>query len=419
MYNGQGRSDLRANRGSRGRGFGTVRLHLTLGVLLTGCADVAPEAAVIRTDSAGVAIVEYRALGEAPAEWTVQLDGAVDLTVSPEDVGLYRVRGAVRLPGGGTAVADAGNMRVVIFGPDGQMRSIQGREGEGPGEYLDIALLARWGTDSLAVWDRRLRRLNVLDGSGTYVRSLSLQSTETVPYASVMGIYSNRSLLAQGGVALEGEITTGRHTFSAPLYEFTPDGEVGTELGLHPVGESYYKALDGGFSVWPALFMTTSVRLAVGDRLLLGTSEAYELRFHDPSGKLLQFVRRSGALPPVDGEARMAEEAAILAPMTEESAERTRAVLADMDIPATLPAFRDVIGDRAGNTWVEEFEPGRPETRVWAVYAPDGSQVAVGRTPQGLQLMDVGEDYAIGVITDEFGVEKVVSAVLVRTEAGG
>jgi hypothetical protein len=33
--------------------------------------------------------------------------------------------------------------------------------------------------------------------------------------------------------------------------------------------------------------------------------------------------------------------------------------------------------------------------------------------------MDVGEDYAIGVITDEFGVEKVVSAVLVRTEAGG
>lgn len=257
--------------------------------------------------------------------------------------------------------------------PAGDFVRVEGRQGEGPGEYQRLNVLARWRADSLAVWDSGEGRMNILSSDVGHVRSFPLEFTDDVPYGNVRGIYADGSLLATGLVALDGEITTGRHEFSAPLYHFGAAGRPRESLGLFSVGESYYVAQGGGFSVWDAIFPKSVVRLVAGDRLVLASSERYELELRTPGGEVTMLLRRAGTPTQVTARMRAAEEQAMLTPMSDDAAERARLILRDMEAPETLPAFGAVFADRLGNLWVQEYESGRPASREWRVYDPDGT----------------------------------------------
>ncbi len=67
-----------------------------------------------------------------------------------------------RLPNGDIAVSDRLGRVVTIFDTDGQFLRTLGREGEGPGEFLDPIAVA--ATDSpLLVWDWDQLRVTVFD----------------------------------------------------------------------------------------------------------------------------------------------------------------------------------------------------------------------------------------------------------------
>ncbi len=90
--------------------------------------------------------------------------------------GWYGPRGVAVAADGTVAVTDTGNKRLVLFSTVmGEVETrIVGREGPGPGEFVEPVGLAWVGTDRLLVCDTGNRRLQVLDGAGAFVYEIPL-----------------------------------------------------------------------------------------------------------------------------------------------------------------------------------------------------------------------------------------------------
>ena len=289
------------------------------------------------TDSAGVRIVHY-ATSVQPPRWSARLDEGLVLGRAGAVSELYRVGVALRLRDGRFAVADAGNYRVAFFDEAGTFLYSTGRQGEGPGEFERVTLLARGLADSLVVWDRALFRISVLAPSGEFVRSLRLESTEGVTFAIVNAVYDDGSFLASGSVNRPGRMIAGRHSYPSPAYHFGRDGAFLNEAGLYPTEELYLELLDGGgLGILTPLFAQTVQRLAVGTRFLFTSSARYELRFMTQNGVLVQLVRRDARARPITPEIKSAAVASRVADIQIDRREGVRSMLSEMDVPDVLP----------------------------------------------------------------------------------
>ncbi|MXV94907.1 MAG: hypothetical protein F4Z92_03315, partial [Gemmatimonadetes bacterium] len=115
-------------------------------VLLTPACDpgdAGPEATqtVLEvTDSAGVKTVLLGNLDELAATRITP-----DLVASTREQGieLFNATMALFLDGGGLAVANAGAMEVLLLADDGSLARRVGRQGEGPGEFMEVTSLVR------------------------------------------------------------------------------------------------------------------------------------------------------------------------------------------------------------------------------------------------------------------------------------
>ena len=367
------------------------------------------------TDSLGVRIVHHSVSAEPP-QWSVDIDNGLVLGAPPSEIEFFRVTGALQLDDDRIVVADGGNDRVVFSDGAGRFLHATGREGDGPGEFQDVRMIARGLADSLLVWDRRLRRMSVLAPSGRFARSFALETTEDVPFANVSGVYGDGSLMATGSVDLgpPEALATGRHLLASPVYHFSRDGSLLSSTGHFGSGETYLEfSAGGGMRPFPVLFPLQVHRLTAGDYFLVVSSDKYELRFLSPVGQLLQIVRRDPMARPTSPEVQATEISSLLGRARSDAVPNLRTVLEQMDTPALLPEIGAVFADRLGRVWVEEFHPvGARDVAPWHVYGPDGSLWAQIELPHHFQLTDAGADAVVGVLTDELGVETVVRAPL-------
>ncbi len=81
-----------------------------------------------------------------------------------------------------------------------------------------------------------------------------------------------------------------------------------------------------------------------------------------------------------------------------------------------LPVLRSVHVDAAGNLWVAPYHIAGAEPPPFEVHAPDGTWLGSAALPPGLQrgfvqyqapYMEIGDDYVLGVWTDELDVQYV------------
>ena len=74
-----------------------------------------------------------------------------------------------------------------------------------------------------------------------------------------------------------------------------------------------------------------------------------------------------------------------------------------------FPAFASVMSDALDHLWVEEYEvPGEERPGVlWTVFDPEGKVLGFVETPEGLEILEIGEDNILGHYRDELGVEYV------------
>ena len=82
----------------------------------------------------------------------------------------------------------------------------------------------------------------------------------------------------------------------------------------------------------------------------------------------------------------------------------------------SFPAFASLKVDARGYLWVEEFAMPDDERTVWTVFDPEGQVQGFVETPMGLDVYEMGDDYMLGRVRDDFDVEFVQMWGLTRIE---
>lgn len=381
-------------------------------IALVACSDAGPDSASLPEasvrDSAGVTIVENARLPEG-AVWTLSDSAALVIGVVDGDPAyqLFRVRDATRLPDGRIAVLNGGTSEVRVYSADGTWEASWGGQGDGPGEFMNASGLGPWPGDSLAVWDGRTRRLTILADDGLVGRTLTLSPLENMDFPTLADVLDDGRLVVTS-LAFPTEPRNGRVEMPVRVAVTDASGSLLTSLGEHPGDAAFMTVGDGGLSIYRNPYSAGYVLAAAGDRVVLGGNARFELPFYTADGTLSRIVRldeERTVTTEADGAAELERRLENVPP---EGHAGVRTAYEAMPLPDTLPAIASVMVDRTGHLWVERFGVRTREgPEEWIVLDPEGRAVSRVHTPDGATLYEIGDDYVLGRVTDELGVEQV------------
>ncbi|MEX0891170.1 MAG: hypothetical protein WEB88_03295, partial [Gemmatimonadota bacterium] len=402
-----------------------------------GAADTAY---VTLTDSAGVRIVtnlpgsiaaaQAWRLGERPV---LEIGGGASPAVP-----LHRVTAVRPIEGGPILVGTDAPPRALVLRADGSLAATLGRQGEGPGEFDNVASVVPLGTDSVAVWDRDRRRLSVFTLDGVFQREVELSglvplSPLAAPNAEVPAGFTR--LLGGGrgplvihvnGVWGPGLAEAGAQRVALASHRIDPDGAPRATYGPFP-GKEIYRSPEMG--VLPFPFGATTDAALAGERLVVGTAASPQLRYFAPDGTLMGIVRwpdheRIVADGPLVAEfdAWFEEQLA-----WREPGEQTlfRELIGSIPRPERFPAYQGVVSGQDGRIWVGDY-PGqlglmgispdlrRTPARQWLIIDDAGALVARLRTPEGFDPHAVRDGRVWGVYRDALDVESVRAYAVVK-----
>jgi hypothetical protein len=367
---------------------------------------------VTERDSAGILIVENAIDTAAVREgWTMSVAPVMEVggIEADESQQLYRVSGGVRLDDGRIVIASRGSSDIRVFGPDGTLARVHGREGDGPGEYRMPELAGRGLADSLIVYDASLRRITVLTPDGGAIRSVEL-GTEGGGFPMALGTLGDGRLAIGGGMAFTSEEglpsgfvrPTSRHVI------VSSDGSVEADFGDIPAVEMWAEVQGSSFRARPIAFGKFTVAEPVADRLWIGTGERWEVRAYRSDRSLERIVRFNRELAPVTRtltDEWIEEELEDIEDLNEARDERAR--LASLPVPDVIAPYRVFLADRLDNLWIGETMLPGEESRTWTIIDSEGRAVGRLTMPARTSPLDIGTDYVLAVTTDELDVESL------------
>jgi hypothetical protein len=377
-------------------------------------------------DSAGIRIVEHADLPPVGfGDWSLDPEPLISVGgfAADEDHQLYRVSGARVLSDGSIAVANAGSGEIRFFSPAGDFLRAEGGKGGGPGEYQFPSLVGITPGDTLVIGDFQNNRVSFLHPDAGFVRSFVANPDGSFGFAR--GVLSQGAILMGGGIVFGGggEIEEGLTRQPTEFHLVARDGTAAGDLGQFPGTEMIVTVINSGGETLinarghPMLRNTESA--TGGDAVYIGTSDSFEVRRFDLQGNLVQVLRNQTPPPPVTREDldRYARQEA------DEADEGDRARIlrewSDIDPPATFPAFRDLVVDRVGHLWVQDFDLPAALGSAWTVFDSEGHVAARVATPDHFTVVDIGEDYVLGVLRDDLDAEILQLLRLRRGSPGG
>lgn len=341
-------------------------------------------------DSAGIRIVENPSppegsrLGWVGPEPSVTIGGLQ----AEGPYMLYRAFGASKLPDGRIVVADNDSGELRVFDAEGNHLATWAGKGEGPGEIAPEGHLVTaepWQGDSIMAWFTGFAGVvSIYDADGNFGRSLRFGA----PPPEVRWPEAPR---ADGTIL----VTTNANTVEI----WNGDNTLSISLGYHPLGETYEVPVQYEWqpSTYPVVYGQQRVVGLWGDLVFIGALHGYEIRAFDADGTLVRIVRR-------DHVPRAPTQADIDHYVSSGRRYREPAQIAE-----SFPAFSYIMGDGAGHLWVREYdlplEPG--PAPLWTVFAPTGRVLGFVETPVELDIEEIGEDYILGRVVDEMGVESI------------
>lgn len=369
--------------------------------------------AFILRDSAGIEIVENRR-----QNWTDDQAWRVDsvplLRIGSQQGGaayeFSDIAGAVALPDGGIAVADAGSGQVRFFDRAGEIGQIVGGRGRGPDEFTMLAGLGRGPSDRLWAYDFSLRRLSWIEPTDGSIEIVTLGPeppvlTHVGPLSD--GAFVLRQLWGATGVARATRAGVRRD--SALVVVFDPVGALIDTIGAFP-GREVVITIEGGRAVMTRRPFGTDLMAVARDTFVV-VCEHQEPRFDEYSatGEL----RRSVVLPERDDRSLTDPDIedfleARLEDVPPEDRPAVRSNLASLPFPERKPAYGRLLVDDAGNVWAGEWTRDGEMAHRWSVIDPRGVWLGDVTLPDGFRLLSVTSDRLVGVERDELDTEYVV-----------
>lgn len=402
----------------RGRRARTATVAAVL-LALPGCdATRGPAERFQVRDSAGVRVVENRGGAWGPGEaWLVESEAALALgeMEGPEEMRFFRIRDLALRSDGVVVVADGGSSQLRAFGPDGSLLWRQGREGDGPGEYRDPSTVLLLAGDSVAVYDRRARRVTVLDPAGGVARSFVPEIPEGASLAAPVARVAPQRWVVNGGVTFSaGEGSTEATERPDIIYHWMDaEGEALGVLDTLPSRARLVQRDEGSVGVWTVPFSRPGQVAAGGGRVVTADPDRGEWRVRDDTGTLEMVLRLEVERPPVTPRDWERALELALSPAGEEVESDVRRMTeeawAAMERPERHPVSEGLFVDGEGAIWVEQFRPpwvGDEPVRWW-IFLPDGRFGGEVSTPADLEVRVVTRDAVLGTATDEMGIERV------------
>lgn len=407
----------RASEAGHGDDIGVKMAGLGLVlVLLAGCDDQqanepAPTADEDSAGSVGSTLAQARpdATFRADDEPTL----SIGLAQGPDEY-LFRGVTAARLSDGGVVAAVEGMDEVRRFGPDGRHLWTSGREGEGPGEFGGVRLLAGCtSAQSIVAYDYRNDRVTILDGKGEPIQ--------------------NARTLWSGHPVYEIRCSADQRFVVSNMSEDPPNSgpnRSDNSLGFAAITESDFPvellraAIPGAERVQVVLGADQSVSfprtwgkdlefVATDEGVWLGTGDSYELELLDWSGATVRRIRWNGPDLAVTDEHVEAHRDQMRRQYSESSTEDWETRFNNRwdeeaeYLPSTFPSFSRVLLSDDGNLWVEHFHRPGAERREWVVFAPTGEWLRTVELPARVVVQDAGADWVLARTTDELGVERI------------
>jgi hypothetical protein len=383
-------------------------------VTLAACAAEAPTAArIIYRDSAGVSLVEsWTPKHGQDFVWRIAEAPVLDLATSgagaPNE--FYSVADATRLSDGSIAVADGGSNQVRVFSRSGTFLYSAGREGDGPGEYRRLASVEEVVGDSLVVFDRSAKRLTILDSKRTVGRIVSLRRESN---------WINRPHAAGAGHFLALLSISDWPDEEGPwraLYDvvrLSPTGAVLETLEQLPGHSGFRLTLNDGSPADGHPLIQTGGYLDVSPAgAVVGSGDEMSFRRYTVMGDLDYIARVPSYDVRLTESMIQAERNAMLTLMSE----RMRDYIAELPAPERRPAYSDLKLDPDGFVWAAEYRglQGAGEPTAWLVFSPQGEWLGSVSTPARFEVYEIGKEYVLGLLRDNFDVEHVQVLALSR-----
>lgn len=292
-------------------------------------------------DSAGVRIVEYATLRDAPAAFRIEREPYLELgglrAVAEEELDSRNpFLSAIELSDGTIVVND--HTRLKFFSREGAFLRNAGRQGSGPGEFSQLRELCPLHGDSLLAIDYSDGRLSLWDREGQHAQTWARPG-----FVPLGGCTEDGSVIVRsrdGGASTNAQ---GERFLDFSLRRL--DGSLVRELGPLPAFE------------YTGPIMRDPSYVLVGDELYVGDAKTFEVRVFGPDRALQHVMRvRDGTQPLTEEEWRSMVDAMTPrgeAPNARRTALRTRLLTGPR--PATFPAYRRLRVDPLRRVWLDEY----------------------------------------------------------------
>jgi hypothetical protein len=395
--------------------------RLLLALALAGCQPPPPPATTTRTvtDSAGIEIVRVDFGETAPPFALLDTTRVVDIGVAEGSatLELSGVVGAVRLSDGRIVIANGGTDELRFFDAAGNHVQTVGRDGEGPGEFRAISFIGRLPGDTLLIYDTRLRRVSLFDGSGKFNAAHSLTGA-VLPY--VAGVPGPRTLAGWQWVGEEPD-KPGVYAAAVEFGTFDLADARFRAAGIFPGSEQSVVQYRGrampGFRPFGR---SGDVAAAAGHIFTLASYDDAGIRVHDAAGRLIRIIRVPLQTPSPDAPAQAAWEDSWIARFSSGNAELEawwRHGFRETPPPARIPVFRSLEADTNGNVCAERYPLTWVSPLVYWCFSPAGEWLRAFELPAGMlrqgphphhdAQLEIGPDHVLGVWQDEAGVQHV------------
>ena len=359
-------------------------------------------------DSAGVTIVTNDPPApdsRLPWQFGAQPSLSIGSVDSGEAYELFRVTDATLLADGRIVIANAGSGELKVFNADGSHSGTWGRQGEGPGEFSSgPGAVALWPGDSIAAPGGY--RVSLFEMDGNHGRDIALDVT----LLGVVDPLPNGKIFASGSLLLNRRATGSPDLIRSDTEwaVLDVDGTRDVSLGEFPAWEDWAVTMpDGSIGEQTHPFGRSTVGTLWGNLLAIGVQDSYEIKAFAPDGSLVRIVRRNGD-PRKATQTELDEYfARLVAGRPAEVQTRMLNMVRDMPLVESHPAFEEIVADLAGYLWVREYRMFGEGDVVWTVFDPEGRIEGLVETPPGLEVFEIGEDYVLGLVEDELGVEYV------------
>ena len=364
--------------------------------------------------------------------WTLSAEPIVSIGGADEREGylLHRVEGATRLGDGRIVVANGGTLQLRYYDPEGTHLLDAGGEGDGPGELRPpLDHFTRLPGDSVLVASFQ-SGFTRFGPDGQYASSIpyllpsrgdcwSFEGNDLLPDGSHLLGYSGNSRFTDTNQPCPDP---GETRPPVVIGRFIPTTDYIDTIAMLPGSERTDDPMSS-LHAYPQDLVLGIAR----DRLYLGDTGSDEILVIGYSGDTMGVIPVPFESAPVPADAREKQF---------EDVELTSGELAFTErwtfiYPDHYPLYARLVAAPGDRVWVMAYPPLKEwvfsqmlthptvfrrldAEAQWRIVGSDGLPIAEVRTPPGFFLLEVGDDYVLGLSKDELDRESVQLFRLIR-----